>query len=110
MHCDSTAAWLPPVPRDRPHRRRLGIEPPPPILEMHRVVVRPLAAPDKAVSLEDRDDLGRYPIDVPPGSVPLPIIGVRRVDIDCGTPGVHARLARIGNGSAALNARAGGEG
>src|SRR5262249_51202462 len=31
-----------------------------PVFEMHRVVMRPLAAPDKAVPLENLDDLGRY--------------------------------------------------
>ena len=41
------------------------------VFEVHCIVMRPLAAPDEAVPRENRDDLGRYPIDEPGLAVPV---------------------------------------
>src|SRR5215469_15196292 len=80
----------------RPFRDGLAVEQLRPILEMHRVVVGPFAAPDKAVPLEDLDDLARDPIAVSGIAMAEPVVPICRIDVDRGTPSMHARLPRIG--------------
>src|SRR5215211_2359809 len=73
-----------------------------PVLEMHRVVVIPLATPDEAVLLENLDDLpgnlvfvGKAAISV--GLRPLPIVRMRGGNIDRDTQTVRAFAIRPGD-------------
>ena len=72
---------------------------------MHRVVVIPLAAPDKAVSLEYRDNPMRNPILVRnqfsmiARGVPTPIVRVIRIDIDSDAKGMCTQLFGSGDRS-----------
>jgi hypothetical protein len=73
-----------------------------PVLEMHRVVVIPLATPDEAVPLENLDDLpgnlvfvGKAAISV--GLRPLPIMRMRGGNIDRDPQTVRAFAIRPGD-------------
>ena len=63
---------------------------------MHRIVVVPLAAPDKAVALEDLDDPARDAVVVRnkstgvAGGAPAPIIGKVRININRNAEGMSA--------------------
>ena len=65
---------------------------------MHRVVMRPLAAPDEAFMFEGLDNLERHPVFVrerPVGTVlliPIPIIRARKIEIDGDTAMVTSYL------------------
>ena len=69
---------------------------------MHRIVVVPFAAPNKAVALKNLDDPVRdavvvrnRPIGIA-GGAPAPIIGIVRININCDAEGMSAQL--IGSG------------
>src|SRR5438552_19181968 len=74
-----------------------------PVFEMHRIVVRPLPAPDEAVPFENVDNLGREGVGRS-GARPQPIFGVGRIDVDRRGPGLHARAPRLRHRTAILRA------
>src|SRR5271166_777772 len=75
-----------------------------PVFEVHRIVMKPLPAPDKTVPLEDLDNLGRYRATVRAidhlRAMPVPVVGARGADIDGRAPAMHARFSGIGDGAA----------
>src|SRR6516162_1910984 len=73
---------------------------------MHGIVMGPLPAPNKAVPLEDLDHLG-WNGTGRQASIPKPVFGICRVDVDGCTPRVHARLSSIGHRAAIISTRRG---
>src|SRR5215469_343502 len=78
-----------------------------PIFEVHRVEVRPASAPDEAVALKYLHDLRWNAVNVGrklgcTSAVPQPVVPEFGVDIDRGTPRVHACLCGIGDGPAGI--------
>ncbi len=71
-----------------------------PVLEVHGVVVIPLAAPDEALGLEDLGDLVGDAVaigDVAAIARPGPVVGLRHVDVDGGREGMHAGEPGVGD-------------
>src|SRR5436190_24113941 len=73
---------------------------------MHSIEMRPLAAPDEAVPLEDVNDLERHTVSISAFGIPEPVIRKVGIEINGGGPGVHAAVAGILDRAAVERARA----
>src|SRR5215471_226320 len=66
-----------------------------PVLEVHRVEVPPLSAPNETVSFEDVHDVEWDAISVATVFGPKPIVGELGVYVDCRAPRVRAAISSV---------------